>query len=117
MASLGDGMTGVRPPLLPPGFLRHKSSSCSLSLLKFGKKWLSEFRQRWPHVFIQRYHREYQRWRPALRGDSKSTCASSASKYSMNATQPQTGCPSAAPPQTADPSFGGFRPNHFPPPT
>ncbi|GKU89701.1 hypothetical protein SLEP1_g3804 [Rubroshorea leprosula] len=63
----------VGPP--KKGFLQHKSSSCSLSLLKFRKKWLGEFRQRWPHVFIQRYHREYQRWRPALRGDSKSTCA------------------------------------------
>ncbi|GKV42155.1 hypothetical protein SLEP1_g49592 [Rubroshorea leprosula] len=37
-------------------------------------------------------------------------------QYSMNATQPQTGCPSFAPPKTADPSFGGFRPDHLPPP-
>ncbi|GLT96447.1 hypothetical protein SLE2022_140690 [Rubroshorea leprosula] len=36
-------------------------------------------------------------------------------QYSMNATQPQTGYPSFAPPQTDDPSFEGFRPDHFPP--
>ncbi|GKV41097.1 hypothetical protein SLEP1_g48676 [Rubroshorea leprosula] len=38
-------------------------------------------------------------------------------QYSMNATQPQTGYPSSTPPQTADPSFGGFRLDHLPPPT
>ncbi|GLT30328.1 hypothetical protein SLA2020_051320 [Shorea laevis] len=38
-------------------------------------------------------------------------------QYSMTATQPQTGCPSSAPPHTADPSFGGFGHDHFPPPT
>ncbi|GKV53984.1 hypothetical protein SLEP1_g60494, partial [Rubroshorea leprosula] len=36
-------------------------------------------------------------------------------QYSMNATQPQTGYPSSAPPQTTDPSFEGFRPDHLPP--
>ncbi|GKV41118.1 hypothetical protein SLEP1_g48690 [Rubroshorea leprosula] len=36
-------------------------------------------------------------------------------QYSMNATQPQTDYPSSAPPQTADPSCEGFRPDHFPP--
>ncbi|GKV34429.1 hypothetical protein SLEP1_g42804 [Rubroshorea leprosula] len=40
-----------------------------------------------------------------------------AMQYSMNATQPQTGYPSSAPPQIANPSFGGFRPDHLPPPT
>ncbi|GKV05134.1 hypothetical protein SLEP1_g17175 [Rubroshorea leprosula] len=36
-------------------------------------------------------------------------------QYSMNATQPQTGYPSSAPPQIADPFFEGFRLDHFPP--
>ncbi|GLT75175.1 hypothetical protein SLA2020_469190 [Shorea laevis] len=39
-------------------------------------------------------------------------------QYSMTATQPQTGCPSSAPPQATDPSypsFGGFGHDHFPP--
>ncbi|GKV43375.1 hypothetical protein SLEP1_g50673 [Rubroshorea leprosula] len=36
-------------------------------------------------------------------------------QYSMNATQPQTGYPSSTPPQIADPSFEGFRLDHFPP--
>ncbi|GKV30698.1 hypothetical protein SLEP1_g39484 [Rubroshorea leprosula] len=38
-------------------------------------------------------------------------------QYSMNATQPQISYPSFTPPQTAGPSFRGFRPDHLPPPT